>query len=193
MKPVAGETVIFSPFHRFTGSPTLSIVTRQPAIQIRLLFLMAFDTESHLEICSSNSIHLLDSAVTLLTGHFLFNMALVIEHDMLGQIVCLDPRSGRIGIKIPMFLQNLWVFGNDVIVAIQTFFHRWNSRMDGSADIRVAKLALNFFYAGMQAVAERYGLLRANVSARWYVKIIEKPCGQKHTDSCQYAGFHIAR
>jgi hypothetical protein len=160
-------------------------MTRQPTIKVSLLFPMTFDTESHLEIFTLNSIHLLNSTVAFLTGHFLFNVALMIKHDMFRQIICLDPGRGRIGIEIPVFLQYLWVFGNNVVVAIQTFFHRRNSGMDGSANIGVTELALNFFYAGMQPVTKGYGLFRTNIYARWHIKIIEKSRGQKRTDCCQ--------
>ena len=79
-------------------------MTCQPAIQVGLFLLMAFDTESHLEIFTLKSIHLLNGAVAFLAGHLFFDVALVIKHDMLGQIIYLHPGRGRIRIEISVFL-----------------------------------------------------------------------------------------
>ena len=160
-------------------------MARKPAVEISLFFTMAFNAESHFKLLTFYAVHSFDGSVTLLACNFFTYMPLMVEQHVFGQIIRLDPWSRCIGIKIAVFFQNLRVFGNYVLVAIQAFFHRWNPGMDGAVNIGMTEPALNFFYTGVQPVTEGYGLFRTNFCARWHIKIIEKTCGQNCTDSRQ--------
>jgi hypothetical protein len=59
-------------------------VACQPAVEIGLFLLMAFNTESHLEFFPNKSIHLLNRTVAFLTRYLFFNMALVVEQHVFG-------------------------------------------------------------------------------------------------------------
>ena len=71
------------------------------------------------------------------------------------------------------------MLADNVVVAVQAFFHRRYSRIDGAAHIGVAELTLNFFYAGMQLVTERYGLFRADVKSRGRIVIEINPSTER--------------
>ncbi len=73
------------------------------------------------------------------------------------------------------------MFGNNVIVAIETFFHRRDPGMIGVAHVWMTELALNFLYTGMQPMAERDRLFRTDFESRWSVEIVEKHPGENNT------------
>jgi hypothetical protein len=73
-----------------------------------------------------------------------------------------------------VLLEDLGMFGNNVIVTIETFFHRRDSRMTGVTHIGMTELALNFFYTGMQPMTEWDRLFRTDFKSRRGVEIIEK-------------------
>jgi hypothetical protein len=73
-----------------------------------------------------------------------------------------------------VLLLDLGMLGNNVFVAVKTFFHWRNSRVDGTTHIRMTKLALNLFDPCMDAVAKRDGLLWADVHRWRNIEIIEK-------------------
>lgn len=61
-----------------------------------------------------------------------------------------------------MFFLDLRVVFNNIIVAMQTFFHGWDSRKIRVSHRRVAVLALNLFDPDMDIMAEGYRLLRSD-------------------------------
>jgi hypothetical protein len=80
-----------------------------------------------------------------------------------------------------VFFPDLWVVGDDVLVAVETFFHRGNAREMRPIHIGVAKLALDFLYPGVNPVTERDGLFRTQVSGRHQVKGVKEHSNQPQT------------
>ena len=121
------------------------------------------DTELHVEILSLDAIHGFHRSVALLAGDFLFDVPLVVKQHVLGQIVGLFPGCRGLGVVIAVFLQDLRMPRNDVVVAVQAFFHRRQPGMLGVAHVGVAVFALDVFDPGMHPMAEGYRLLHADV------------------------------
>ena len=146
---------------------------------------MTGDAESHLKIDPLDPIHGLYRPVALLALNLTVDMALMIEQNMFGQVVDLPPRRRRFGIEVRMLLSYPGMISDDIIVAIETLFHRRNPGKIGTGDIGVAKLALYVFNAGVQAVAERDGLFRTDIGCRRHVKIKEKKDYQQKTAAAE--------
>ena len=103
----------------------LLTVTCQPAVEVGFLFPMAVNAESHLEAVILEPMHGLHRSMAFLTSNLLPDVALMIEQDMLRKVVHSLPRSGRLGVEIPVLFLDPGMVGNDVLVAVKTFFHRW--------------------------------------------------------------------
>ena len=69
-----------------------------------------------------------------------------------------------------MFFLNPRIFDDNVVVAMQAFFHRRQPRMVGVCHIGVAILALNLFDAAVDIVAEGDRLLRTGPGCRFGVE-----------------------
>jgi hypothetical protein len=134
---------------------------------------MAINTESHFKAVTLEPVHGLHRAVALLTGNLLPYVALMIEQYMLREVVHPLPGSRGLVVEIPVLLLDPGMVGNDVLVTVQTLFHRWQSRVVGVAHIRVTVKALDLFDPNMQLVAKRYGLFRAYIR-RITIEEIEK-------------------
>jgi hypothetical protein len=134
---------------------------------------MTVNAESHLEAVTLESVLGLHRAMALLTGEVFPYVSLVIEQYVLRNVVHFFPRGGGLVVVVPVLFLYPGMLGNDVLVAVQTLFHRWQSRVVGIAHIGVAVKALDLFHPNVQLVAERYGLFRANVR-RITVEEIEK-------------------
>ena len=80
------------------------------------------------------------------------------EFDEIGNIK--DPHPGdRFGrLKICLFFQYLRMSGNDIVMAVKTFFHFGESGMSGSFHIGMTKPAVDGLDPGMDPVAEGNGL-----------------------------------
>ncbi len=117
------------------------------------------------------------------TFDVLFNMPLMIEQNVFGNIEDFFPGGRRPGVKIFMFLLNPGVIGNDVLVTVQAFFNRGNSRMNRPFHIRMAEPALDGLDTRMDPVAERDRLLGTDSGGRRHVKKIEKTQNQRYTQS----------
>jgi hypothetical protein len=100
-------------------------MTCQPAVKVNLLFPMAINTESHFKTVTLEPMHSLHRAVALLTGNLLPYVALMIKQYMLREVVHPLPGSRRFVVEIPVFLLDPGMVGNDVLVTVETFFHRW--------------------------------------------------------------------
>ena len=168
-------------------------MTRKPAVHVCLFFLMTVDAESHPEMDSFDSVHALHDAVTLLTVNLLFDMSLVIKDHMLGQIVGLPPWRRRPCVVIPVLLLDLGVPGNDVLVTKEAFLYRGQARMFGTSDIGMTELTLDLFDTGVNTVAERDGLFRADIRAWRQVKKIEENQYEKKTERAQQQGSPVSR
>ena len=99
-------------------------MARQPASQIGLFSLVTCDAESHLKAFPPDTVHGMNWSMALLTLNILFNVSLMVEQNVFGNIENLFPRRRGLGIKIFVFLLNPRMIGNDVIVTIKTFFNR---------------------------------------------------------------------
>jgi len=174
---------IFIYFQKLAEFPICSIVTCQPTVQIGLFKFMTFNAESHLESFSSNSIQGFDLSMAFLTFDFLFNMPLMVEQNVFRNVEDFFPGCRRPGVKIFMFLLNPGVIGDDVLVTVQAFFNRGDSRMNRPFDIRMAEPALDRLDTGMDPVAERDRLFGTDPGCRRDVKKIEKTQNQQHAQS----------
>ena len=76
-----------------------------------------------------------DISVAYFTFKFFFNMAFMIEDNMLGHMKNLVPWGWRFGIKIVMLFLDFRMTGNNEIVAEKAFFNRGYSRIAGPVHI----------------------------------------------------------
>ena len=70
----------------------------------------------------------LNLPVAFPAGNFTIDMALMIEQDVLGHIVDFHPGGGGLGVEILMLLLDPGMFFDDIVMAVQTLFHRRNAR-----------------------------------------------------------------
>ena len=103
-------------------------MTRQPTPHIGVFPSMALDTFPHAPVLIGQPVQVLDLSVAFPTGNLGVDMALMIEQHMLGDIIQLDPGGRRLGVEIAVFDLNPRVLDNDVIMTIQTLFHRRDAR-----------------------------------------------------------------
>ena len=103
-------------------------MARQPAIDIGVFLIVAFQTHSHLPVFGRQAVHILNRTVAFPAGDFFVNMALMVEQDVFRHVVDLDPGRWCLGVEIFMFLLDLRVLFNNIIVAVQTLFHRRDAR-----------------------------------------------------------------
>ena len=103
-------------------------MTCQPAIDVSILFIVTFQAHPHAPLFVGQSLNVLNLTVAFLAGNFTVDMALMIKQDMLGHIVDFFPRSRGLGVEILMLLLDPGVFFDDIIMAVQTLFHRRNAR-----------------------------------------------------------------
>jgi hypothetical protein len=150
-----------------------SVVARQPAIDARLLFAMALDAHPHLPGFLRQPLEVLDLAVALLANNLAVDVPLVVEKDVFGNVVYLDPGCGCAGAEIVVLFLDPREFHDDVIVAIKAFFHRWNPGEVGVGHVRVAELALDFLDSGVHVVAEGDRLPRADLLRLHIIEIKE--------------------
>ena len=151
-------------------------MTRQPAIDVSILFIVAFQAHPHAPLFVRQPVKVLNLPVAFPAGNFTIDMALMIEQDMLGYIVNLFPRSGGLGIEVFVLLLNPGMFFDDIIVAVQTLFHRWNAGVVGIGNIGVTVLALDLLNAAVHGVAEGDRLFRAESAPRPAPKNIDEGC-----------------
>jgi hypothetical protein len=172
-------------------------MTPQPAIQIGVFFPVAVNAEPHLESSSLHPVH--DGHFSVALGAFqLFpDMTLVVEKHMFGNIIHLNPGDGGFGVEIFMFLFNFRMVGNNMIMAVQAFFHRRNSRMNGTGHIGMAEFAGDILYTRVDPVTEGNGLLRTHAQPGKLVKEKkkqppQKTAGKDHENQAQVLCFQRA-
>ena len=139
-------------------------MTRQPAIDIGILLIVAFQAHSHAPFLVRQSLNVLNLTVTFLAGNFAVDVPLMVEQDVLGHIVNLFPGSGGLGIEVFVLLLDPGMFFDNIIMAVQTLFHRWNAGMIGIGNIGMTVLALNLFDAAVHRMAEGDRLFRAKTA-----------------------------
>ena len=89
---------------------------------------MAFDAYPHPPVFVGQPVKVLNQSVAFPAGNFAVDMALMIEQHVLGHIIDLDPGGGGLRVEILVLLLNPRMLFDDVVVAVQTLFHRRNSR-----------------------------------------------------------------
>ena len=152
-------------------------MTCQPAVKVGFLFPMAINAESHFKAVILKPMHGLHWAVALLTGNLLLYVALMIEQYMLREVVYPLPGSRRLVVEVPVLFLNPGMVGNDVLVTVETLFHRWQSRVIRIAGIGMTKGTLDLLYPHMNLMAERNRLLRTYVGAEMIEVIKEQDDG----------------
>ena len=130
--------------------------------------------------------------MAFLTLQTVADMALVVEKNMLGNTVYLDPGGWRSGIIVAVLDLDPGMIGNDVVVAVQAFFHCRQSRMIGVVDIRMAEATLNVFNPGMYVVTEWNRLFRTDLGGRRKPERINKKSDKSRSAQRQQNGYSIA-
>ena len=150
-------------------------MARQPAVDIGTFLLVAFQTRSHAPVLDRQTLQIFNRTVAFLAGDLFVNMTLMVEQNVLGHVVYLCPGRRCLRVKIFMLFLNFGVVFYDVIVTVQTFFHRRDTRKIRVCDIGVAILALNLFDSDMNIVTEGYGLFGPE-SGQWRGPEIDHKC-----------------
>mgnify|MGYP006935559334 CR=1 FL=1 len=99
-------------------------VARQPAIEVGIFLSVARNTLIHVPGLMRQPLKVLHLSVAFGAGDFAVDVALVIKQYMFGHIIKLYPGRWRVGVEVFVFLFDPRVIGNNVVVAVQTFFHR---------------------------------------------------------------------
>jgi hypothetical protein len=133
-------------------------MTCQPTIQVNLSLPVARDTKTHFKSYSLDAVHGFNLPMAFSTGHAFPDMTLVVKESKLRNIVNLYPRYRRLRLKIPMLFSYFRMVGNNVLVTIETLFHRRYPRKGGAIHIRVTKLTGYSLYSRMHLMAKRYRL-----------------------------------
>ena len=107
--------------------------------------------------------HPLHCVMTCLAFDIAVDMPLVIKKHMLCHQINLYPGYGRLCIEISVFLFYPRMICDDIVMTMQTLFHRWKSRKIGISNIGVTILARYLFHPGVYLMTERYGLFGADI------------------------------
>ena len=91
-----------------------------------------------------------------------------------------------------MFLLDLRMIGNNVLVAVKTFFHSRDAREVGAVHIRMTEFTLDLLHSCVDPVAERDRLLRAEVFDRPEVKKVKAGQNDSQTGEDQQDGQLIS-
>ena len=149
-------------------------MTRQPAVQLGVPLPVAANAKSHFKIYRTQSIHILHFTMTLRTVQpGPFDMRNVIEINEVRHPIDPQPGDGFLLIIVLLFLENLGMVRNDVLMAEKAFLHGRQSRMGGAFHVRVAESTVDLLHPGMNPMAEINRLLRADPLARENVIQIE--------------------
>jgi hypothetical protein len=145
-------------------------VARQPAVHIGAFFKMTRDTLIHVPGFMRQALKVLHLSVTFGAGNFAVDMALVIKQHVLGHIINFYPGRWCTAVKVFVFLLYPGMVGNNIVVAVEAFFHRRYSGMIGIGHVGVAVLALDLFDPAVHIVTKRDGLLRSDGAIWYFVK-----------------------
>jgi len=103
-------------------------VARQPAIDIGVFLVVAFQTHSHLPVFERQALQIFNLTVAFQAGDLFVYMALVVEQYMFCHIVYFHPGCRGLGVEIFVFFLDLGMFFNNIIMAVQALFHRRDAR-----------------------------------------------------------------
>jgi len=149
-------------------------VTRQPAVDVGILFIMTFQAHPHPPIFVRQPLKVLNQSMAFPAGNFAVDMTLVVEQHVFGHVVHLDPGGRGLGVVILVLLLDPGMFFDDIVMAVQTLFHRRNAREIGIGNVGMAILALDLLDATVHIVAEGDRLLRAESARRPHPENINK-------------------
>jgi hypothetical protein len=138
-------------------------MTRQPAVDLRLHLPMTVEAKSHFKIYGLQPIQGFYISMTLRTiqpGPF--DVGDVIKIDKIRHPKNSNPRNGIFPVIMLLFLENLGMVRNDVLMAEKTFLHRRQPGIGRPFHEGMTETAIDLFHPGMDAMAEVYRLLRAN-------------------------------
>ena len=93
-------------------------MARQPAVNVGIFLSMALDAFLHIPDLLRKALEVLHLSMTLSTGNFAVNMALVIKQHVLSHIVKLYPGRWRVGVKIFVFLFYPGVVGDNILMTV---------------------------------------------------------------------------
>ncbi len=160
-------------------------MARQPAVELRSPLPVAVDAETHLEIDRNKPVQGAHRTVAFGAVEFgPLDMGDVVEEDKVRNPVNPDPRNRLSAIKMLLFLYDLGVMGNDVLMTVEALFHRGNPRVGGALHAGMAKPAGNLLHPGMDPVAEENGLLGADISLR--IEIVKVAVGSYKATASSY-------
>ena len=145
-------------------------MARQPAIEVGIFLSVARNTLIHVPGLMRQTLQVLHLSVAFGAGNFAVDVPLVIKQYMFGHIIKLYPGRWRFGVEVFVFLFDPGMVGDDIIMAVQTFFHRRDSGMIGICHVGVAVLTLDLLHPAVDIVAEGNRLLRPNIAVRHLVK-----------------------
>ena len=103
-------------------------MARQPAIDIGIFLVVAFQTHSHAPVLERQALRIFNLTVAFQAGDLFVYMALVVEQNVFRHIVYLHPGRGCSGVEIFVLFLDLRVLFNDVIMAVQALFHGRDAR-----------------------------------------------------------------
>ena len=141
-------------------------MTCQPAVEIGIFLLVTSDTFLHAPNFLWQPLKVLHLTVAFGAGDFAVDVPLVIKQHVFGHIIELYPGRWCFGVKVFVFLFYPGMVGDNIIMAVQAFFHRRDSGMIGIGHIGVAVLALDLLDPAVNIMAERDGLLRSDGALR---------------------------
>ena len=145
-------------------------MARQPAIHVGALLEMTRDALIHIPGLMGQPLKVLHLTVAFSAGDFAVNVALVIKQHVFGHIIELYPGRWCIGIEIFVFLFYPGVVDDNIVMAVQTFFHRRDAGVIGIGHVGVAVLTLDLLDPAVNIVAEGNRLLRSDGALRQLVK-----------------------
>jgi hypothetical protein len=142
------------------------MVASQPAIQLRILLPVTINAETHLEINPLQAVLRGHIPVTFFTIQpSPIDVRHVPELYMVGHKEGLHPPDRVLLVQVLLFLHNPGMCWNDMLVAVEAFFHGRQSGMVRPFNIRVAEAAIDLLHPGMNPVAEWNRLLRPYIVA----------------------------
>ena len=140
------------------------MVARQPAIDLRIFLFVTGDTEVHLEIYRFEAVKGGHGTVAFRAIQLSpVDVRFMAELDVIGYVKDAQPGNGYLLVVVLLFLHDLRMGRNDVLMAEEAFFHRRDARVLGTIHEGMAEPAVDLLHSGMHAMAEIDGLLRAKV------------------------------
>ena len=152
---------------------------------------MALEAHPHAPDFLRQPLQVLNRPVALLAGNLAVDVALMVEQHVFRHIIDFDPRGRCAFVEVAVFFLNPGVFGDNVIMAVQAFFHRRNSRKIGIGDIGMAVLALDLLDTAVDIVAEWDRLFRTNIRQRRPIEKVQKCTRKNQNEECQQYRYLI--